>query len=179
IFACASGSALKDEGIVEFLGQLDFLTETDYDHEGPFAGRVYKIRHDENGARITFIKVVSGTLHIRDEVSYGKWENRKNEKATQLRVYNGEKCQTADAVRAGELAAIVGLSAATIGDGLGELTEEMAFDMVPILKSKVLFDASIHAKDMLACLRRLEAEDPSLQIIWDEHFQEIHIHMMG
>lgn len=179
IFACAHGSALKDQGIVEFLEQLDLLTETNYDNDGPFAGRVYKIRYDKNGSRVTFIKSVSGILRVRDEISYGDTENRMTEKVTQLRVYNGEKFQTPDMVQSGELVAVVGLSAASIGDGLGDLTEKSTFEMIPILKSKVLFDASIHAKEMLACFRILEAEDPSLQVIWDEHFQEINIHVMG
>src|SRR5690625_4653817 len=51
--------------------------------------------------------------------------------------------------------------------------------MVPILKSNVIFDTSIPVKEMLTSFRMLEAEDPSLQVIWDEHFQGIYIHVMG
>lgn len=43
----------------------------------------------------------------------------------------------------------------------------------------MIFDPSIPSKEILSCFRTLEAEDPSLQVIWDEHFQDIHIHVMG
>lgn len=157
---CAFGSALKDEGIVEFLEQLETLTETDYDNQAPFAALVYKIRYDENRNRITFIKVLSGRLGVREEVSYGDKNNRITEKVTQLRVYHGETFEQVTEVQAGEIAAVLGLSAAAIGDGLGELMEKSSFEMIPILKSKVIFDPSIPVKDMLACFRMVEAEDP-------------------
>ena len=55
----------------------------------------------------------------------------------------------------------------------------MTFDLIPTLKSKVIFDASIHVKEVLRCFNLLDAEDPSLRVFWDEHFQEIHVHVMG
>lgn len=179
VFACAYGSALKDHGIIEFLEQIDLLTETNYVNEGAFAARVYKIRYDKNGNRITFIKILSGTLRVRDEMSYGVEENRLIEKVTQLRVYNGEEFETVSHAMAGEIVAITGLSVASIGDGLGVITEKSTYNMIPTLKSMVVFDPSIHVKEMLSCFKILEAEDPALQVIWDERSQNIHIHVMG
>ena len=77
IFACASGSALKDIGVIEFLEKLDWLTETSYNQEDDFAAQVYKIRHDESGNRVTFLKLLSGSLKVRDEVTLRR-ANRKN-----------------------------------------------------------------------------------------------------
>lgn len=178
-FPSAYGSALKDEGIAEFLDQLDLLTETNYEKQDSFAARVYKIRYDKNGNRVTFIKVLSGTLHVRDEINYGDPDNSTLEKVTQLRIYNGENFEQINKVQAGEIAAVVGLSTASIGDRLGNLKEKSSFEMMPILKSKVIFESSIPIIEILACFRMLEAEDPSLQVIWDEHFQDIYIHVMG
>ena len=62
------------------------LVYTKYKSEGNFCGRVHKIRHDENGVRITYIKALGGKLKVRDEISYGDEENRISEKATQIRV---------------------------------------------------------------------------------------------
>ena len=56
IFACSSGSALKDVGVTQFFKKLDQLTETFYSDQGDFAAQVYKIRHDESGNRVTFLK---------------------------------------------------------------------------------------------------------------------------
>ncbi|MEI4771249.1 translation factor GTPase family protein [Psychrobacillus sp. FJAT-51614] len=175
IFACASGSALKDIGIIEFLDMLDVLTETSYNSEDDFAAQVYKIRHDESGNRVTFLKLLSGNLKIRDEVNYGEL----TEKITQIRVYSGNKFQTIDQAVAGELVAVTGITSAFIGDGIGGTNNRVEFNMVPTLKSKVIFDPTIHIKEVQRCFKLLDAEDPSLRVYWDEHFQEIHVHVMG
>ncbi|NYF25582.1 translation factor GTPase family protein [Sporosarcina sp. JAI121] len=175
VFAISSGSALKDIGVIEFFEKLDLLTATSYDDENDFAAQVYKIRHDDSGNRVTFLKSLSGKLSVRDEVGYGDFM----EKVTQIRVYNGSKFKAVDHVHAGELFAVTGLTQASIGDGIGALKEKATFDMIPTLKSKVIFDASIHVKEVLRCFNMLDAEDPSLRVFWDEHFQEIHVHVMG
>ncbi|WP_342509973.1 translation factor GTPase family protein [Sporosarcina sp. FSL K6-2383] len=175
VFASASGSALKDIGIAEFFTKLDVLTGTSYDDSGEFAAQVYKVRHDDNGNKVTFLKSVGGTLHVREEVHYGELA----EKITQIRIYSGNKFKAVDQIHAGELFAVTGLTNASIGDGVGALKEKVTFDLIPTLKSKVVFDASIHVKEMLRCFNLLDAEDPSLRVFWDEHFQEIHVHVMG
>lgn len=179
IFPCASGSALQDMGILGFLEKLHQLTVTDYCDRELFSGQAYKIRHDDNGARITYIKALSGTLKVRDELSYGDDENRTCEKITRIRVYSGSKFKTVNQVSAGELFAVTGLSKASAGDGLGTLKEKIIYEMVPTLKSKVIFDSSFNAKDVLKCFKILDVEDPSLKVTWEERLQEIHIHVMG
>ncbi|MFS0690885.1 translation factor GTPase family protein [Sporosarcina sp. 179-K 8C2 HS] len=175
VFAYGHGSALKDIGVLDFLEKLELLTETNYVDEGEFEARVYKVRHDENGNRVTFLKVLQGSLHVRDEVQYAS----KLEKVTQIRRYNGSKFQTVEAAFAGEIVAVTGLSEAAAGDPLGALVEKAEFDLIPTLKSKVIFDSSIHVKEVLRCFKMLDAEDPSLRVVWDEHVQEVHVHVMG
>lgn len=179
IFLSSNGSALKGIGVLEFFEKLDALTETLYDEEEPFSAKVFKIRHEANGTRLSFIKVLSGTLRVRDEITYGGADSLKTEKATQLRAYNGHKFQPIEEARAGELTAVTGLSETAIGGGLGTLTDPPSPLTVPALKSKVLFADGIHVKEVLKAFQLLDAEDPSLQIKWDEHFQKIHIHVMG
>ncbi len=179
IFPCASGSALQDIGVLNFFKSFDSLTFTDYSEQGSFAGRVYKVRYDENGVRTTFIKVLSGTLNIRDEVNYKDGEDDIYEKITQMRIYNGSKFTAINQVKAGEVVAVNGLSKASAGDGIGALKEKAIYEMVTTLKSKVIYDLSINKKDVLKSFKILEAEDPSLNVKWDETLQEIHIHVMG
>ncbi|MFD2680319.1 GTP-binding protein [Bacillus seohaeanensis] len=179
IFPYASGSALQDSGIESFLEKLDLLTMTNYPSEKAFAGRVYRIRHDDNGTRITFIKALSGTLKVRDEINYGDEENGISEKVTQIRVYSGSKFKTVDHVAAGELFAVTGLSNVSVGDGVGALKESATYEMVPTLKSKVIFEPAINMKEALHYFKILDAEDPSLNVTWEESLQEIHIHVMG
>ncbi|TWT00080.1 translation factor GTPase family protein [Planomicrobium sp. CPCC 101079] len=179
VFVCSSGSALQDIGVSGFFEKLDLLTLTDYKADEPFAAQVYKIRHEENGSRITFLKAHSGSLRVREEAGYGAAENRKTEKVTQIRRYSGSKFQTVDQVNAGELFAVVGLSEAAIGDGAGIHPGTSSQESIPALKSKVLFDPTMHPKEVLKYFKRLNAEDPTLAVVWDEHFQEVHIHVMG
>lgn len=178
-YPCSSGSALQDIGVETFLELLNDLTETVYKVDAPFSGQVYKIRHEENGTKITYIKALSGQLKVRNEITYGNQEKQTREKITQIRVYNGDKFQPQDQVEAGELFAVTGLSNTTIGDNLGILKDKAPYEMVPTLKAKVIFNESINIKEALSCFKRLDVEDPSLQVVWDETLQEIHIHVMG
>jgi ribosomal protection tetracycline resistance protein len=175
IFPCSSGSALQDISIFDFLTKIDLLSRTEFSTDKPFAGRVYKIRYDEKGARITFIKALSGKIKVRDEISYGSL----HEKITQIRLYNGSKFTTVDQISAGDIFAVTGLSSATAGDGLGNIGGKAVYEMISALKSKVIFDPSINVKEVLNCFKILNAEDPSLNVTWVERFQEIHIHVMG
>lgn len=179
IFPLLSGSALHDHGIKHFLELVDQLTLTNYTTQEPFSGRVYKIRHDEKGARITFIKALSGTLKVRDPITYGDNEDTITEKIAQIRRYNGHTFKTVDQVQAGEIFAVIGLSFVSIGDGIGHLKEKATYNITPTLRSNVTFSSSLHKKDVLQYFKRLEVEDPSLNVIWEESLQEIHIHVMG
>ena len=160
--------SLQDIGIESFLEKLDMLTFTEYCDEEEFSGLVYKIRHDEQGNRLTYIKALSGTLKVREEIPLGTDENSIYEKVSQIRAYNGSKFKAVDKVSAGELFAVTGLSSAAIGDGIGALKEKINYEMVPTLKSKVIFDNTLNVKDVLSYFKILEAEDPALNIIWDE-----------
>lgn len=210
IFSCLSGSALQDVGIEEFLENLDLLTLSNYENNGKksdeeeFSGRIYKIRHDEQGNRITFIKALSGSLSVKDEITFNEIkdrkvenqstkiekdenrqienrqvENRQVEKVNQIRIYNGSKFATVDRVSAGDLFGVTGLKGGRIGDGVGALQDATGFEVVPTMKSRVNYDNSLNAREVLHCFRLLEVEDPALNITWDEHLQEIQVHVMG
>lgn len=179
VFPCLRGSALLDEGIDTFLNALDRLTPTAYDPQLPFAGRVYKIRHDEQGTRITFIKALQGTLNVRDEIESGPDGDRRSEKITGIRKYNGQRFVQVDRGSAGELFAVTGLTEAQSGDAVGALHDSIRRELTPALQSKVRFAAPLHLKEVLCVFRLLDAEDPTLGTRWDEALQELHIHVMG
>ena len=179
VFPCFSGTALQDEGIVEFLQALEELTFTEYNKNNEFSGIVYKIRHDNNGTKITFIKALSGILKVRDELNVIREDEDLKEKISSIRVYNGSKFTTVDKVEAGDIFAIVGPTMLNIGDGLGTLNTKTSLNMTPTLMSKVIFDKSYNIKEVLKYFKILEAEDPSLNVIWNEAHKEIQVHIMG
>ncbi|MCM2981489.1 TetM/TetW/TetO/TetS family tetracycline resistance ribosomal protection protein [Niallia circulans] len=176
LFPCGYGSALQDIGIKEFFDQFHQLTKTIYRKDQPFAGRVFKIRYEQGGTRITFLKAISGTLHVRDELPYG---DGMVEKITQIRKYNGKQFQQVNEVGAGEIFAVTGLTEAIVGDGVGAMLEKAVYELVPTLRSKVVVEDGVNKKEVLKLFRILEAEDPSLQITWEEKQQDIHLHVMG
>lgn len=179
VFPCLSGSALQDEGIDNFLNIFNELTYTNYDEDGEFSGRVHKIRYDNNGTRITFIKALSGSLKVRDEITYGMLDEEIYEKISSIRLYNGSKFTTVEKVSAGDIFAVTGITKAMPGEGMGTNRENIQFNMIPTLMSKVIFDKSYNVKEVLGYFRILESEDPALNIIWNETYQEIQVSIMG
>lgn len=175
-FICMSGSALKDRGIKEFFEQLALLTVTNYESKSTFNGQVFKIRHDEQHHPITFIKVMQGVLKVRDEFIFGDTV----EKVTELRLYHGNRIETVQQAQAGEIVAVKGLTHAKIGDSIGEQSDiPMPFELIPTLQAKVVYQGNAHIKDVLQIFRLLEAEEPSLRVVWSEEFQDIYVHVMG
>lgn len=179
IFPCFGGSALQDEGILEFLEELDKLTYTEYDENRSFSGIVYKIRHDVNGTRLTFIKALTGSLKVRDEVLVNYDGIHVKEKISSIRIYNGNKFTTIDKVSAGDLFAVTGISKLNCGDGIGTLNDKIELKSIPALMSSVIFDKAINVKEAYSYFKILEAEDPSLKVIFNEINQEISVHIMG
>lgn len=184
IFPCFMGCALQDKGVVEFLYGLDEITYTDYEEpkesDDKFTGYVYKVRYDENGNRVTFVKVLSGSIKVKDEVIYGENEDNKIcEKINGLRSYNGNKFNVIDKGQCGELIALLGISNAVAGDTLGVLKSRNSYEMIPALMSKVIFDKSYNVKEVLSYFKILESEDPALNVTWNEELSEIHVHIMG
>lgn len=175
-FPCFAGSALKDSGIKSFFEQFALLTATNYQVDQPFLGEVFKIRHDEQNQRITFMKALQGKLQVRDEFHFGD----VSEKVTEIRLYNGSRYQVVKEVLAGDLFAVKGISAAKIGDVVGDTTiQAQPFELVPTLQANVTYNGEAHIKDVLRTFRLLEAEEPSLRVVWYEKFQAIHVHIMG
>lgn len=171
---CMAGSALKDDGIQEFFHWIDQLTMTNYDATLDFQGSVFKIRHDGQ-QRLTFLKAMSGSLKVRDEFTFGD----SVEKITEIRLYNGQQFVTVQQVQAGDIFAVKGLSTPKIGDVLGKEQQSTTYEMIPTLQAKVLYDGPLHIKELTQIFRTLEAEEPSLHVVWREQFQEIAVHVMG
>ncbi|GAB6098544.1 TetM/TetW/TetO/TetS family tetracycline resistance ribosomal protection protein [Halanaerocella petrolearia] len=178
LYLCSSGSALHDEGVIEFFDKFHYLTETDYNDDS-FKAIIYKIGHDDKGNRISFMKILGGSINVRDQLSYISSGDEIREKVTQIRVYNGKNYQTVESADAGQLVGVMGLSKSRAGLGLGKVDKAPVYNMIPTLRSKVIFDSSVNVKEVLTAFNILNEEDPSLKVSWKEDLQEIQIHVMG
>lgn len=175
-FPFATGSGLKDIGVYSFLEKLDLLTETTFDEQASFSGQVYKIKHDIHGNRFTYIKAMTGTLAVREDVQTRK---EHMEKITQIQAVHGDRLQAIDRVRAGELFAVVGLENCQVGDVIGNCIQRRTFELIPTLKARVMHDETSHVKEVLRMFQMLDVEEPSLHVQWDAYFQAIYVHVMG
>ena len=171
LFPCWFGSALKQQGIADFLNLLDKYAPT-VPEQSAFGAKVYKITEDESGNRLTHLKITGGTLHVRDKLPSG-------EKITQIRLYNGVKFQTVDAVTSGMVCAITGLSKTYAGQGLGKEHDTAPPTLAPVLSYRVQIPSSLDVHKVLENMRKLEQEDPQLQVRWNEQLQEISVRLMG
>ncbi|WP_125566363.1 GTP-binding protein [Companilactobacillus insicii] len=170
VFPCYFGSALKLDGIDSFLNGIEqWSIENEYDTD--FCAQVFKISHDENDERLTWVRVTSGVLPTKSVVL-------NDQKANQLRVYNGNKFVLSQEVKAGDVCAITGLTDTYPGQGLGNEKNAKLPEIQPVLNYALEpMDNDIHK--CLTALRELEDEDPQLHISWSSHLQEAHVQIMG
>jgi small GTP-binding protein len=170
LFPCFFGSALKLEGVENFLaGFAAYTKATEYPAE--FGAKVFKIARDAQGKRLTYLKVTGGTLRVKDLLG--------EEKVNQLRIYSGEKFESVDEVKAGRVCAALGLAETYPGQGFGcESAAELPV-LEPVLNYRLLLPEEIDPAAFLPKLRQIEEEEPQLHILWKEETREIQVQMMG
>ncbi len=178
IFPVLCGSTLKNIGISSLLDTIDKVIKTNYNIEDDFKGYVYKIRHDENMQKLTFIKVLSGSINVKDTLTHNQFDEHIEEKINQIRIYNGNSYTTVQSLNAGEYGAVLGLNNSYISECFGnESTYENILN--PALRSKVTFDTKYNYKEILKIFEILTQEDPSLNVSWISELNEIHVNIMG
>lgn len=169
---CYFGSALKVEGVEEFLNGLQRYTiSPDYPDE--FGAKVYKIARDEQGSRLTYMKVTGGTLKVRDILP------QIEEKVNQIRMYSGAKYETVQEVPAGGVCAVTGPTSTYPGQGIGAEEAQDMFLLEPVLTYQIVLPEECDVHKMLLNLKQLEEEEPQLHIVWEEQLGEIHAQLMG
>lgn len=176
VFPCLFGSALRLDGVQKLLECLDGYSQMpDYGDE--FGGKVYKISEDNQGNRLTFLKVTGGRLRVREILKSPK--NTESEKVSQVRIYSGEKFTSVSEAEAGTICAVTGINFTESGDGLGTEKNSVMPILEPVLTYKAELPDGVDAHTALSKLRILESEDPQLNIVWNERLGEIHLRLMG
>lgn len=170
IFPCFFGSALKLNGVEEMMHAVSVLTR-EPSYPEAFGAKVYKIARDEQGNRLTFLKVTGGCLNVKEELL--------EEKVNQIRIYSGAKYETAGQVKAGEVCAVTGLSKTYPGEGIGCESESFLPVLEPVLTYQIRIPQDCDVHKMLQNLKQLEEEEPLLHIVWNERLGEIHAQLMG
>ena len=174
VFPCYFGSALKLDGVEQFMqGIVKYAIIPQYPDE--FGAKVFKISRDEQGNRLTHMKLTGGRLKVKDVLTNGIWE----EKVNQIRIYSGQKYQAVNEVEAGSVFAVTGLSQTRPGEGLGIEKASSTPILEPVLSYQIILPEGCDPRVMLPKLRQIEEEEPELHIVWDEQLQEIQARVMG
>ena len=155
LFPVYFGSALKLDGVDEFMTGLEtYVREPQW--PAAFGARIYKISHDAQHNRLTWLKVTGGTLKAKALLTNARdssvpsggvpsqpvggtapqsvWQ----EKADQVRVYNGAKFDIATDIPAGSVCAVTGLTHTFPGEGLGMEPDAESPSIQPVLTYTVL-----------------------------------------
>lgn len=182
LFPCYFGSALKVTGVDEFMrGIMNYTEAATESEEAKFGAKVYKISRDDQGNRLTYIKVTSGCLKVKDLLSGRDRRKEKDweEKINQIRIYSGAKFETVNQAERGMICAVTGLSQTYPGEGLGIERDSDIPILEPVLTYQIQLPEDCEVHSMLEKLRQLEEEEPLLHIIWNEKLGEIYAQIMG
>lgn len=172
VIPCFFGSALKLDGIYDFLTGLEnFTSEKKYPNES--GARVFKIKYDEQGNRLTFMKITGGSLKVKQVVDFSSGP----EKINQIRIYSGSLYETVECVDAGTVCAVTGAVSTYAGEGAGFEKENYKFLLKPVLNYKMVIPDTISIHEMYKKMKMLEEEEPSLHVVFDD--KDIHVRIMG
>ena len=177
VFPCYFGSALHLQGVEDLLDGLDRYTDMPADGAA-FGARVFKVARDEQGKRLTYLKLTGGTLRVREVVS-GSEDGGWQEKVNQLRIYSGMKYRTVETAECGMVCAATGLTHTMPGMGLGSVAGALSPALEPVLTYRMRLPDGCDPHVMLQNMRLLEEEDPQLRVSWNEASAEIHLQLMG
>lgn len=177
VFPCFAGSALRMEGIEEFLdGVVALMQEKTWPDE--FAARVYRVSRGAHGERLAWVKVTGGVLRAKEQLSGFDRGATWNEKVDQVRIYDADSFEIAREVPAGRVCAVTGLSQVLPGSALGAEARSAEPALAPVLSYSVNA-AGADATTLVQALRELADEDPLLGVAWHEQLQEVHVQLMG
>lgn len=172
-FPCYFGSALKLDGVEEFLKGLErYAPAPEYGEV--FGAKVFKISRDDQGNRLTHLKITGGSLKVKALL-----QGQEGEKINQIRIYSGARYEAVPEAEPGMVCAVTGPLTTYPGQGIGRESESEQPILEPVLSYQVLLPEGCDPPVMLRRLRQLEEEEPQLHIVWNEVLQEIQVQVMG
>jgi elongation factor G len=200
IVLCMCGTAFKNKGVqalldavIEFMPSpvempptpgLDdhgkAITRTASDDQ-PFSALAFKILNDPFVGNLTFFRVYSGTLNSGDTV-FVPTKGKKERIGRLLQMHANERSEIKE-VRAGDIAAAVGLKDVYTGDTICDLEKIITLEKmvipVPVISVAVEPKTQADQEKMSLALQRLAKEDPSFRISTDEESAQTIISGMG
>ena len=180
MFPCIFGSALKMDGVQKLINLIDaFSVEKIY--PGEFGGCIYKISRDQQGNRLTWVKLTGGSLHPRDIIAFSGENSgeEKTEKVDQIRLYSGDKYELLQEAVAGQIVALTGLSLSKAGLGLGISKGSFSDLLQPIISSRLILPEDADPFKVYQSLLTITEEEPLLSVQKSQETGDISVQVMG
>lgn len=171
VFPVLFGSALKMQGIDLLMDTIDQYTKMPA-YPDDFGARVFKVNQDEQGNRLTFVKITGGMLKVKEKIG-------KDEKADQIRRYCGKHFELLNVASAGMVCAIKGVQTLYPGEGLGFENKKIEPALAPFMTYQLHPVAGGDITQLYTACKQLAQEDPQLHLQFDSSTQQLHVQLMG
>ncbi|MGG3674770.1 translation factor GTPase family protein [Bacillus nitratireducens] len=177
------GSAMTGMGVTELLEKLPALIPANTSaQDETLSGVVFKIEREPSGEKVAYVRVFSGSLHVRKYVNIqrGEFLSHKEKIKKMCIFHNGDAVQTST-VHSGEFCKVWGLSDIKIGDIIGERTDyikDIHF-AEPQMEATIDVLAKERIHDLYAALMELCEEDPLIKVWKDDVHNELYIRLFG
>ena len=169
IYPVCLGSALKDEGIEDFMNVLDQYT---YQKEplDILSGIIFK-KSFHKQKYLTHLKVTGGTLHTKDLIG--------DCKVDELRIYTGQGYQSVQAAYPGDIVACQGLENLPIGYTFGHQKQRQQTILKPFMSYQIQLPDDIEKSKAIQQILSINKEDPSLQFEYNQQLEILSVKIMG
>ncbi len=169
IYPVCLGSALKDEGIEDFMNVLDQYT---YQKEplDILSGIIFK-KSFHKQKYLTHLKVTGGTLHTKDLIG--------DCKVDELRIYTGQGYQSVQVAYPGDIVACQGLENLPIGYTFGHQKQRQQTILKPFMSYQIQLPDNIEKSKAIQQILSINKEDPSLQFEYNQQLEILSVKIMG
>ena len=170
-FPVLFGSALKNQGVEELMNLMCELVPY-REYPQAFGARVFRISTDPQGNRLTHMRITGGVLHARDRLG-------EEDKADQIRRYNGLKYELLQEACGGEVVCVKGINSCEAGSGLGFEKDNRSSMLNASMTYQLVLPQGASPLVLSDTCTALASEDPRLEISMDERSGKISVCIMG
>ncbi len=174
VFPCFFGSALQDTGVDRLLDGIEKYSLYK-EYPDTFSARVYKILHDNQGNRLSFVKVTGGKISVKMSVG--------DEKIDTVRIYSGEKYESVKEVTSGSVCAVSGLTLVSAGERIDSegISSDLRMKLNPLLSAQVIIcdGTDVHTAYRKLSIIGQELPELSVHITKISGEEQIQIRVMG
>jgi len=173
------GSAITGAGVESLMnGITELLPPSTGDPDGPLSGTVFKIERGTNGEKIAYVRMFSGTIHMRERLRFGRG---LEDKVTAITVFERGPAVQRSSASSGAVAKLWGLSEIQVGDRIGVTgTDASDHQFAPPTLESVVVAAKPDDREWLSvALAQLAEQDPLINVRQDDTRQELSVSLYG